>query len=66
MVTQNEDVLHGIANGTVCKFRKLILKPGVEIGKVQMYNYWVNTITMDDVEYIAVECQDCDHFVGKF
>ena len=31
-----------------------------------MYDYWVHTVTMDDVEYIEVEWQDCDHFVGKF
>ncbi len=55
-----------IANGTVCKFRKLILKVGVEIEEIQMYNYWVNTIGMDNVEYIEVEWEDCDHFVGKF
>jgi dimeric dUTPase (all-alpha-NTP-PPase superfamily) len=26
MVTENEDVLQGIANRTVCKFRKVVLK----------------------------------------
>jgi hypothetical protein len=66
MVTQNKDLLHGIAKGTVCKFRKLVLKPCVETGKIEMYTYWVNTIAMDDVEYIEVEWQDCDHFIGKF
>jgi hypothetical protein len=59
MVTQNEDVLLGIANGTVCK-------QGVELEKIRMYDYWVHTVTMDAVEYIEVEWQDCDHFVGKF
>jgi hypothetical protein len=34
MVTQNEDTLIGIANGTVCKFRKLVLKQGVELEKI--------------------------------
>jgi hypothetical protein len=34
MVTQNEDVLLGIANGTVCKFRKLVLKQGVELENI--------------------------------
>jgi hypothetical protein len=28
MVTENKDVLHRIANGMVCKFRKLVLKTG--------------------------------------
>ena len=66
MVTENEDVLHGIANGTVCTFRKLVLKPGAEIEKIRMYDYWVHAVGMDAVEYIEVEWKDCDHFVGKF
>jgi hypothetical protein len=66
IVTQNKDVLHRIANRTVCKFQKLILKLGVEIGKNQIYSYWINTIAMDDVKYIEVEWQDFDHFLGKF
>jgi hypothetical protein len=47
----------------MCKFRKITLKPGIEMGKMQMYNYWVNTIATDNMEYIKVEWQDCDHFV---
>jgi hypothetical protein len=66
MVTQNKDVLYGILNGTVCKCRKLVLKPGIEIKKIQMFNYWINTIGMDNMEYIEVEWEDCNHFVGKF
>jgi hypothetical protein len=67
MVTQNEDLLLGIANGTVCKFQKLVLKQGVELKNIPMYDYWVHTVTMDAVEYIEVKWQDCDHFVvGKF
>ena len=66
MVTQNEDVLLGIANGTVCKFRKVVLKQGVELEKIRMYDYWVHAVTMDAVDYIEVEWQDCDHFVGTF
>jgi hypothetical protein len=34
MGTQNEYVLLGIANGTVCKFGKLVLKQGVELEKI--------------------------------
>jgi hypothetical protein len=66
MVTQDEDVLHGIANGTVCKFHKLVPFPGEELEKSRIYNYWVHIIAMDGVEYLAVEWQDCDHFVVKF
>jgi len=66
MVTLNEDVVHGIANGTTCKFRKVVIKPGAELEKTKMYGCWVHSISMDDVEFIEVEWQDCDHFVGKF
>jgi dimeric dUTPase (all-alpha-NTP-PPase superfamily) len=31
-----------------------------------MYDYWIHAIGMDAIEYIEVEWQDCDHFVGKF
>jgi hypothetical protein len=31
-----------------------------------MYDYWVHAVGMDNVEYIEVEWQDCNHFVGKF
>ncbi len=50
MVTENEGVLHGIATGTVCTFRKLVLKPGAEIEKIRMYDYWVHAVGMDAVE----------------
>ena len=66
MVKLNEDVVHGIANGTTCKFRKLVLKPGTELEKIQMYGYWVNAISIETVEYIEVEWQDCDKFIGTF
>jgi hypothetical protein len=42
MVSQNEDVLNGIANGTVCKFRKVVLKQGVELEKIRMHGYWAD------------------------
>jgi dimeric dUTPase (all-alpha-NTP-PPase superfamily) len=39
---------------------------GAELEKIGMYDYWVHAVGMDVVEYIEVEWQDCDHFVGKF
>jgi hypothetical protein len=66
MVTENEDVLQGIANGTVCTFRKLVLKQGAELEKIKMYDYWVHSVGTDNIEYIEVNWQDCEHFVGKF
>jgi hypothetical protein len=66
MVTENEDVLQGIANWRLCKFRKLVLKQGAELEKIKMNDYWVHAVGTDDIEYSEVEWQDCDHFVGKF
>jgi hypothetical protein len=66
MVTENEGVLQGIANGTVCKFRKLVLNQGAELDKIKIYDYWVHAVGTDNTEYIEVQWQDCEHFVGKF
>lgn len=66
MVTLNEDVVHGIANGTTCKFRKLVLKAGAELQRIQVNGYWVHSISMEAVKYMEVEWQDCDKFVGIF
>ena len=46
--------------------QKLILKPGSKLENIQMYGCWVHTIEIDAVEYMEVEWQDCDKFVGKF
>jgi hypothetical protein len=37
-----------------------------ELQTGKMYNNWVHAVQMESVEYIKVEWQDCDHFVGKF
>jgi hypothetical protein len=66
MVTLNEDVVNGIANGTTCIFRKVVLKEGAELEKIKMYGCWVHTISIDSVDFIEVEWQDCDHYVGRF
>jgi hypothetical protein len=31
-----------------------------------MYDYWAHAVGTDKIEYIEVEWQDCEHFVGKF
>ena len=62
MVTLNEDVVHGIANGTTCIFRKLILKQGAELKKIKMYNCWVHAISMEAVEFIVIiSWEDSDY-----
>jgi hypothetical protein len=66
IVTENKDVLQGIANGTACKFWKLVLKQGAELEKIKMYDHWVHAVGTENIEYIEVEWQDCEHSVGKF
>ena len=66
MVTQNLEVLDGIANGTTCLLRKVVLKPESQLAKIQLYSCWVNSVSIDDVEHIEVEWLDCDKFVGTF
>jgi hypothetical protein len=55
MVMENEDILQGIANGTVCKFRKEVLKQGAELDKIKMYDYWIQAVETNNIEYIEVE-----------
>jgi hypothetical protein len=66
MVTKNLEVILGIANGTTCKLRKVILKSHAELNQIKMYDCWVNSISIEDVEHIEVEWLDCDKFVGTF
>jgi hypothetical protein len=50
MVTENEDVPQGIANGMACKFRKLVLKQGAELEKIKMYDYWAHAAGTDTIK----------------
>jgi hypothetical protein len=66
MVTINIEVLAGIANGTTCKVRKVMLKSNTELKPIKLYDCWINSISIEDVDYIEVEWIDCDKFVGTF
>jgi hypothetical protein len=66
MGVENEDVEHGIANGTQCIFRKVCLKPGTILQPIQMHGYWVNSVSVEDVECLELEWQDCSRFKGRF
>jgi hypothetical protein len=54
MVTENENILQGIAEGTICKFRILVLKQDAELEKIKMYDYWVHAVGTENIEYIEV------------
>ena len=51
MGVENEDVEHGIANGTQCIFRSVHLKPGTIPQPIQMHGYWVNSVSVEDVQW---------------
>jgi hypothetical protein len=65
MVNDNIDVYSGISNGTTTKFVKAILKKGAIIVPMQMFGYWVNSVTVDDVDQLELEWQNYDRFRGK-
>ena len=57
MGVENEDVDHGIANGTQCIFRSVHLKPGILPQCIQMHGFCVNSVSVEDVEWLELEWQ---------
>ena len=57
MGTENEDVTHGIANGTQSTFKKVRFKQGKKLHPIQMHGKWVYAIDVDDVEYLQLHCK---------
>ena len=66
MVNANKDVANGIANGTTAEFEKAYLKLGAKLEPMQMFGYWVNSVTVDQVDQLELSGQDSDRFKGKF
>jgi hypothetical protein len=66
MVNINKDVGNGIANGAVAKFKKAKLKPGANVVPIQMFGYWVNSVSVDEVEQLEMEWIDSDRYQGRF
>jgi hypothetical protein len=50
-------------DGRVCK---AYLKPGAKLVPIQMFGYWVYSVTVDEVDQLEFEWQDYDRFKGKF
>ena len=55
MVNENSDVANGIANGTNCLFKYAKLKPGTIFHPIMMHGFWVNSVSVHDVEYLQLE-----------
>ena len=66
MGNANTDVENGIANGTTCTFKKIVLKQGTSPHPIRMHGYWVYAISANDVEHMELNFQDSSRFVGTF
>ena len=66
MVTQNEDVANGIANGTTAVFERLVLKPLKLATKIRYNGYWVLAVDAQDVDYVELSWSHDSTFKGKF
>ena len=66
MGIENEDVENGIANGTTCIFKKVYLKHGATLQPIELNGYWVNSVSVEDVEFLELEWQDSSRFIGRF
>ncbi len=69
MLTENEDVSIGIANGTVCILRKVVLKRGlresdIKIGKID--GCCVRMVNASQVDHLVCEFDVGGAFIGTF
>jgi hypothetical protein len=46
--------------GTSAEFVKTYLKVGAKLQPIQMFGYWVNSVTVDEVDQLELEQQDYD------
>jgi hypothetical protein len=65
MVTVNEDVGSGIANGATCRLRRIKLLEGASTERMTIDGYCLNTTMMSDVEWIECEFEG-GLFTGTF
>jgi hypothetical protein len=66
MGNDNKDVHNGIANGTTAEFVKAYLRAGAKLVPIQMFGYWVYSVTVDEVDQLELRWQDSDRFQGVF
>ncbi len=52
--------------GTSAEIVKMYLKVGEKLQPIQMFGYWVNSVTVDEVDQLEFEWQDYDRFKGTF
>ena len=55
MISRNEDVDNGLANGTLCTISQICLKKGITVNKMNIDGYFVNAVSASDVDYLECE-----------
>ena len=62
----NSDVANGIANGTTCTLKHVVLKAGKRPHPIRMHDCWVNAVEVSDVKHMELNFHDSSQFVGRF
>ena len=60
MINSNKNLDEGRGNGTLARFKGICLKDGASLREKRWNGKVVNTVSVDDVEYIV-----CEHWEGK-
>ena len=66
MATENEDVAHGIANGTTATFSHLVLKENSKTFPVKVNGFCVNAVHAEDVDSVRLKWSEGNTFKGEF
>ena len=66
MLTENDDVKNGLANGTTATFKNLVLKQNAKLQKIRLNNFWVNSVCIDDVIEMELNYHDSGRLQGTF
>jgi hypothetical protein len=46
--------VHNGSNGTTAEFVKAYLKPGAKLVPIQMFGYWVYSVTVEESTFVAI------------
>jgi len=66
MTNINEDVECGTANGSTAIFKCVHLKTNCVMMPTRMHGHWVNSVDIDDVEFIELQWTNAKRFKGTF
>ena len=66
MYNKNIDVDNGIANGTTCSLEKVYLKHDAKLQPIQVHGYWINAVSIEDVDHLQLHWEGSERFQGTF